>query len=231
MTQRTGDARFPSTNYKTTRHCVAYLDFLGGTDFILHDDQNKHLNIINMIFEDALAEAKMCAKGVFVKIFSDNILLALPTDRGDRTQKIENIINLVSNFVHQAADNGYLIRGAITEGNFFHNDIIVYGKALVEAVNMEEKYAIYPRVLVQKEIATLLPQYCYLCADGWAMLNPYIFGIGSYDFINFRQTFLEHLGKNKRNAKVRQKIMWTINNFNTISYTMRQMGSLHSLIT
>ena len=142
MTKRTGEARFPRTKYKTSLYCVAYLDFLGGTDIILHDDQNKHLNIINMIFEDALFEAKMLAKDIFVKIFSDNILLALPTDKGKRAQKIEKLINLVSNFVHQAADNGYLIRGAITEGDFFHNDIIVYGKALVEAVGMEEKYAI-----------------------------------------------------------------------------------------
>lgn len=69
MTQRTGDARFPRTNYKTSRHCVAYLDILCGTDIILHDDQNKHLNIINMIFEDALVESKMFADDIFVKIF------------------------------------------------------------------------------------------------------------------------------------------------------------------
>ena len=70
MTQRTGGARFPSTKYKTSQHCVAYLDFLGGTDIILHDDQDKHLNIINMIFEDALNESKMITNDIFVKIFS-----------------------------------------------------------------------------------------------------------------------------------------------------------------
>lgn len=231
MTQRTGDARFPRTNYKTSRHCIAYLDILGGTDIILHDDQNKHLNIINMIFEDALGESKMFSDNIFVKIFSDNILLALSTDDECREQNITNIIGLVRNIIYEAADYGYLIRGAITEGDFFHNDIIVYGKALVEAVEMEEKYAIYPRVIVQKETAVLLPHYFYPCEDGWAMLNPYIFGIGSYDFINFRQTFLDQLGKNKKNAKVRQKIMWAINNFNTIGHTMRQIGSLRSLIT
>ncbi len=33
------------------------------------------------------------------------------------------------------------MRGAIVEGEFFHNDKIVYGKALVEAVHLEEKVA------------------------------------------------------------------------------------------
>lgn len=231
MTLRTGDARNPRTQYKTSRYCVAYLDFLGGTEIILHDDQNKHLNIINMIFEDALRESEMIAKDIFIKIFSDNILLALPTSEDDRKQKIEKLINFVNNFVHQAADNGYLIRGAITEGDFFHNDIIVYGKALIEAVKMEEKDAIHPRVIVKKEIAELLPQYFYLCEDGWAMVNPYIFGNGSFDFINFRHTFLSQLRDHKNDDRIRSKIMWAINNFNAIGKAMRQVGSLRSLIT
>lgn len=231
MTIRTGEARFPSTNYKTSQHCVAYLDFLGGTNIILHDDQNKHLNIINMIFDDALDESKMIAKAIFVKIFSDNILLALPTSDGDREQKIEKLINLVNNFVHQAADNGYLIRGAITEGDFFHNNIIVYGKALIEVVKMEEKDAIHPRVIVKKEIAELLPQYFYPCEDGWAMVNPYIFDNGAFDFINFRLTFLNQLKEHKNDDKIRSKIMWVINNFNAIGSAMRQVGSLRTLIT
>ena len=184
-----------------------------------------------MIFEDALRESEMIAKDIFIKIFSDNILLALPTSEDDRKQKIEKLINFVNNFVHQAADNGYLIRGAITEGDFFHNDIIVYGKALIEAVKMEEKDAIHPRVIVKKEIAELLPQYFYLCEDGWAMVNPYIFGNGSFDFINFRHTFLSQLRDHKNDDRIRSKIMWAINNFNAIGKAMRQVGSLRSLIT
>lgn len=38
MTQRTGEARFPRTNYKTSRHCIAYWDILGAMNIILHDD-------------------------------------------------------------------------------------------------------------------------------------------------------------------------------------------------
>ncbi|WP_428044076.1 hypothetical protein [Candidatus Avelusimicrobium faecicola] len=231
MTQRTGDARFPRTNYKTSQHCIAYLDMLGGKNVICNDPQSEHLNKINMIFYDALEESKMFASDVFVKIFSDNILLAMPTDNDNRKQNIEKIIGLVNNIISEMADYGYLMRGAITEGDFFGNNIIAYGNGLVEAVLLEEEYAIYPRVIVQKEIAKLLPHYFYSCEDGWAMLNPYIFSIGSYDFINFRQTFLTKLKNNKANEKVRQKIMWAINNFNAINKAMRQVGALRSLIT
>lgn len=231
MTQRTAGAMFPSTHYKTSRHCLAYLDILGGKSIICNDNTNKHLNTISMIFNDALEDSKLFARNVFIKMFSDNILLAIPTDNDQREHNITKIVNLVRSIIDEAADYGYLIRGAITEGDFFHNDIIVYGKALVEAVTMEEKYAIYPRVIVKKEIVALLPQYFYPCDDGWDILNLYIFCIGSGDFINFRQTFLTQLKNNKENEKIRQKIMWAINNFNTIGHIMRQVGSLRSLIT
>ncbi len=231
MTKRTGDARFPSTKYKTSQHCVAYLDFLGGADIILHDDQDKHLNIINMIFEDALNESKMITNDIFVKIFSDNILLAIPTNDGDREQKIGNIINLVSNFVHQSADNGYLIRGAVTEGDFFHNNIIVYGKALVEVVKMEEKFAIYPRVIVQKDIAKCFPQYFYPCADGWDAVNYSVFEMG-FDSVNLKHTLLSQLTAKKADEKVKQKIMFAITDFNFINVPMRKIRALsHEIIT
>lgn len=231
MTIRTGDAKFPSTNYKTSQHCVAYLDFLGGANIILHDDQNKHLNIMNMIFDDALHESKMIAKEIFVKIFSDNILLALPTAYGDREQKIEKLINLVNNFVHQAADNGYLIRGAITEGDFFYNDIIVYGKALVDAVKMEEKFAIYPRIIVKKEVVKCFPQYFYPCADGWDAVNYSVFEMG-FDSVNLKHTLLSQLAAKKADEKVKQKIMFAITDFNFTSSSWRKMGALgHEIIT
>lgn len=234
MTIRTGGARFPSTNYKTSKYCVAYLDILGGRNIICKDDTNEHLNKINMIFEDALHESKIFTQGkeynIFVKIFSDNILLAIPTDDKNRKQNIEKIIVLINNIIQEVADYGYLMRGAITEGDFFHNDIIVYGKALVEAVEMEEKYAVYPRVIVKSELAKFLPQYFYPCADGWHILNNYIFNI-NFSLENFKQTFLQQLKHNKENRKVVQKIMWAITDFNNINKHMCGICATRPTIT
>ena len=227
MVIRITEARTPKTNYKTTRYCVAYLDMLGGKKIICNDDTSEHLNKINMIYGDAIYEAKSIAKEadspIFVKIFSDNLLLAIQTDDDKtRTENIEKIISVVNNIVQEvSAYYGYLMRGAITEGDFFHNDIIVYGKALVEAVEMEEKYAIYPRVIVKEEIAKLLPQYFYPCADGWHILNNYIFDI-NFCLENFKRTFLQQLKDNKQDKKVLQKIMWAITNFNNFNKYMWQ---------
>ena len=62
------------------------------------------------------------------------------------------------------------------------------------------------------------------------MVIPYIFSNGSFDFMNFRLTFLNQLKEHKNDAKIRSKIMWAINNFTAISNVMRQIGSLCSFI-
>lgn len=218
MTKRVGGTRSPSTHYETSRHCIAYLDILGGTNIINKDEKNEHLNNINMIYCDAINESKMFTLNekihFCVKIFSDNLLLAIKTNDENRQKNILKIVNLVSNIIEEMADYGYLMRGSITEGDFFFNEIMVYGKGLVEAVKMEEKYAIYPRIIVKKEIADSLPQYFFKCADGWDMLNNYIFSYGAFDHLCFRNTLLNQLRNNKNDIKIVQKIMWAISFFN-----------------
>jgi hypothetical protein len=49
---------------------------------------------------------------------------------------------------------GISVRGAISSGKLFHNEAIVFGPALVEAVELE-KLAMYPRVILSREILTM----------------------------------------------------------------------------
>ena len=210
--------RDPHTNYKTSKYCVAYLDVLGSKDIIYNDENNEHLNKLNMIFEDAISEVKnmnqFFNKDFFVKIFSDNILLAIKTENEDRKENIESLLVLINNIVEEVLDYGYLMRGAIVEGDFFCDNVFVYGKALIEVVELEEKYAIYPRVIVQKCIREILPQYFYKGADGWDILNVYMIDDNGLSGVNFKVSLLNLLKKNKNNKKALQKIMWAITYFN-----------------
>lgn len=47
---------------------------------------------------------------------------------------------------------GILTRGAISHGDLYHNDGVVFGPALVKSYEMESKQAIYPRILVTPEV-------------------------------------------------------------------------------
>ena len=78
-----GDMRYPNTNYKTSKYCVAYLNILESKDIIYNDENNEHLNKLNMIYEDTISEVavtkKIKNKDFVVKIFSDNTILVTKT--------------------------------------------------------------------------------------------------------------------------------------------------------
>lgn len=219
MVVRTGLSRFPSTNYKTSNHIIAYLDILGAKQMICNDSNFNFLNLLNMFMEDAIEESGggifKHKEGIYIKIFSDNILLAIELKENDeqRDDKITLLFNIVANIYNEILRYGYLMRGAIVEGDFFHNDIIVYGKALVEAVNLEEKKAIYPRILVQKELSKSLQHYLLQDRDGLYILN--IFQLSEYfDHLSFKLELLKILEQYKDKDHIKVKIMWMIKYFN-----------------
>ena len=213
MVIRTGLARKPWTNYKTSNHIIAYLDILGAKDMICNDNNFDFLNHLNMFMEDAIEESGggifPKEEDIYIKIFSDNILLAIESKENDenKEQKIQKLFNTVANIYNEILRYGYLMRGAIVEGEFFHNDIIVYGKGLVEAVHLEEKEADVPRILVRVKVSES-NSYHYLMqdADGEFFLN--IFHLcNAFDDVAFKINLLELLKKHKNNEKIKAKIM------------------------
>ncbi len=206
-------ARLNSYNY-----VVAYLDVLGATKY-MEDDSEQFLNNLNAIYEKALDDVMftnvVSRKKIDIKIFSDNILIAVKTSQHDtgRAEKIKKIFELAGNIYCNALDYGYLMRGGITEGKFYKNNTFVFGKALVEAVKLEEKIAIYPRIVVQEELIHLIPQYIMRDNDGeWYLNSFFINGFGSYE--KYKTNILELLQINSNNRKAKQKLNWLVNYFN-----------------
>lgn len=217
---RTGQARnLPKIH--TSNYCVAYLDVLGAENYMKGDLADKFLNDLNSIYFDAINNISftnyVTQKDILVKIFSGNILLGIQINENDdlRKDKIEKILNIAGNIFNNALYHGYLLRGAITEGLFYKDDnnIFVYGKALIDAVEIEEELAIYPRVVAQKSIQETLPQYFEECADGNFILQNFIFHPGFPEI--YKQNLLEIYKKSYKNEKVKQKIMWIISFFNS----------------
>lgn len=221
MVTRTGSARFPSTDYKTTNHIIAYLDILGATNKICNDKDFNFLNHLNMFMEDAIQESGggifPKKEKIFVKIFSDNILLAIELKENDKEKdhKMAVLFNTVANIYNEVLRYGYLMRGAIVEGEFFHNDIIIYGKGLVEAVHLEEKVADVPRILVKTNVSEP-NSYYYLMQDADKELFLNIFHLcDAFDDVTFKHNLLEMLKKHKSDEKIKTKTMWMIKYFNS----------------
>ena len=221
MVLRTGLARFPATDYKTSNYCIAYLDILGATQKICNDKDFNFLNHLNMFMEDAIQESGggifPKKEKIFVKIFSDNILLAIELKENDKEKdhKMAVLFNTVANIYNEVLRYGYLMRGAIVEGEFLHNDIIIYGKGLVEAVHLEEKVADVPRILVKTNVSEP-NSYYYLMQDADKELFLNIFHLcDAFDDVTFKHNLLEMLKKHKSDEKIKTKTMWMIKYFNS----------------
>lgn len=204
---------------RTSNYYLAYLDILGTKDIVLKDKDDKYLHKLDKIYKTAINDKKFINKhnnkDIFAKIFSDNILLGieLNKDKEFDKSKLEKLINLAGLIQLNTLKEGYLLRGAIVRGDFCNTEIFVHGKALIEAVDLEEHVAIYPRIIIQRKNVFLTnPAYITRDKDDYYYVNSYFFSYKN-NFGIFKDKLLANLKKEK-NEKVKQKIMWFINYHN-----------------
>lgn len=82
-----------------------------------------------------------------LKAFTDNIVIGWPI-RDDAEIEIGQAISKLMNFQFSMSLRGFFIRGAISIGNAFIDDIAVFGDALTEAYTGESKLARDPRIVL-----------------------------------------------------------------------------------
>lgn len=109
---------------------------------------------------------------------------------------------------------GFLMRGVITQGDLFHKGNSVLGKALHEAINLEEKTAVYPRVIISSKVTAGLTnniagRFLERDIDGVYFVNYLksfpLLGIDS-DFVTTRDIIEKNL--KKFNDKLHQLAKW-----------------------
>lgn len=159
-----GDVQM-SEPLKTQKSIVAFVDLLGTSQAIKNDEHDINLNSMNYILQtafDMCADPHICKAKVNVKAFSDNIVFSmeLPEDGSEIECKarVHNIIEICAYFQIAAFGMGITTRGGITVGDFFCNDIFVWGKALLRAYNLESKVAIYPRIVIDENVLPLMSE-------------------------------------------------------------------------
>jgi hypothetical protein len=89
--------------------------------------------------------------------FSDNFAVSAPIDH-DHVKKIFQIIAFAS---HELLRLWFLIRGAVTLGCLYHDNAgIIFGPALVEAIDIEKK-ACYPRIVCSDSLIEFIDKTDY----------------------------------------------------------------------
>jgi hypothetical protein len=86
------------------------------------------------------------------KGFTDNIVISSPlAQRYHPEERFGFLTNKVAEFQLILARAGWFIRGGIAVGDFYMDERIVFGPALVEAYVLEHKTALFPRIVLSEE--------------------------------------------------------------------------------
>lgn len=166
-------------------YVVAYIDMLGTTRLIQSKERSAAACAeLRGLYRRAIAMGSNCSSGeIVVKIFSDNLILAQKLNGKTDQMLIKNFLEIVSLLQYEAVcEHAWLLRGGITIGGLFLDDVIIWGQALLRSYELESHIAIYPRVVIDPNREVL------------ATFSQYDIGRGSYFMIDSDgQLFLDYL--------------------------------------
>jgi len=139
-------------------HLIAYLHLIDLNEQPKKDEER--VNIIQSLYDETIQKLKTSLQKIYphaipsVKIFSD--ILVISEEVTDEVASFENgllrLIYFVSYFQACALTKSrLLVRGAVTLGTLYIDDILVWGSGLLRAYTLEHELALYPRILFDRE--------------------------------------------------------------------------------
>lgn len=84
-----------------------------------------------------------------ISTFTDNIVIGYPI-RKDAEMELWSIFSKLACFQLEMANQGFFIRGAITIGDVYIDELTVFGEGLINSYAGEAKDAINPRIILTK---------------------------------------------------------------------------------
>lgn len=228
----------------------AYFDILGFSEKINSEDLKffeKYLAILDeelKYLDDKhdLSNTKNY-KRFELKIFTDNFVLGYPWDDEFGEIELGYLHEVLSHIQFNFIKYGIFIKGAISFSKLYMNENIVIGKALIDAYKLEERDAIYPRIILSPEVQTIVdkhmgfyghnkhsPQYKQYLQDkdGFFFVN-YLYNLiddsieykGHEDFTSIsldvqihKFRIIEELKNHQNNNRVFEKFSWLANYHN-----------------
>jgi hypothetical protein len=157
------------------KNLVTYIDVLGFGDLIqLSRNDSLTVTKIAELLEQikalsSLGQSRSAAERDKVRSFKFSDLLVRATEiTTDLTKLVEMELFYLMTLQFSFVEGGVLIRGGICAGDLFvaEDNAVVFGPALVKSYKLESEYAVYPRILIDRDLhAQLVPNADRL---GWA---------------------------------------------------------------
>lgn len=137
---------------------VVYMDVLGYKDMWCRAEQDGRQDGFLQQLYEALDEGQrwlwpndkdfwpLDKDRYAIKAFTDNIVIGWPV-RGDAESELGSIFSSVAYFHFRLANHGFFLRGAISLGDAYVDDVVVLGSAFLEAYEGEAQAA-NPRIIL-----------------------------------------------------------------------------------
>lgn len=207
--------------YNYTDRIVVFADILGFKNIVfssISDYKNlqkieKALKLIQQTAEE-LKTYKSEELDTEVCFFTDSFVLSW-IDKGNDSffYILSQIIYLQQNLIL----NNLLLRGGIAKGNLIHKGSVIYGPALIKAVELEGKQAKYPRIIIEPCVIESLPNVKYDKEFNMNLLKKdsndnyyYTDFIGQCDDLDYQYEFLLFINKMQETIKYGLKMILII---------------------
>lgn len=162
---------------------MAYLDILGykqliDSDIRLGTQTFKEKMISSFKVFDNVNSAKFTRR-----VISDSIFISC-----SEREAVFELLKLLREVFCAFLDHGLLIRGGVSYGEHFQNETITYSPVLTKSYLLESKTAIFPRIMVDRNICDMFPSLYE---------ESFILRTGDSFFLNVlsQETALESLAK------------------------------------
>lgn len=133
-----------------------YAALTGGRNWLEERAFREDFKDIDEAFNKAFAKDRYA-----LKAFTDNIVIGWPI-RDDAESELTDAVGKLIDFQFHMAVAGFFVRGAIAIGDAYVDDVVVFGKALLDAHEAESRIARDPRiVLTQPAIEALKLHLAY----------------------------------------------------------------------
>ena len=135
---------------------VAYIDILGFKEIV-----NNLAPAAIASFRDRLRKGIRSSgidrsnRMIRVKMFSDSLTMTAPA----REYPLAIFLFSIGHFEVEMARRGFFLRGAVVHGDHYEDDRLLFGPALIKAVEFERTLALWPRIIVHPELALRDPYH------------------------------------------------------------------------
>lgn len=223
-------------------YIIAYIDFLGIKEKMKKDSSFESLQILKFLLSGTKKTAGYISdintiNNFEIKIFSDNIVIAQKVNEEKLSEQIISIVNLIGAIqFHSLMQFDFWLRGGITIGELFIDNSVVWGTGLIEAYNIENNLANYPRVILDNKLLRKYEDCEKKALNLFALIKKDFDGLWFVDFIlaapNLKMipAISEFLGEkvirySDESSRVKQKINWMITYFNLYCCKFRDRGN------